>query len=77
MRILGALEALKTMEEHRAVLLSEDALSDLDDKVRAHSQDLPVEGGAVELAGLTRSSAHQETREMRIRPPRTVTTALA
>ncbi len=46
---LGALEALKTVDEHRAVFLSEDILSDLDDQVRAHTQDVPIEGGLVGL----------------------------
>ena len=38
------------MQQHRAVLLSEDVLPDLDGQVGAHAQDMPVEGGVMALA---------------------------
>jgi hypothetical protein len=35
---------LEAVDEHRAVLPSEDVLPDLDDQIRAHTQDVPIEG---------------------------------
>jgi len=37
MRIWEPWKPLETVDEHRAVLLSEDVFSDLDDQVRAHA----------------------------------------
>ena len=39
----GALEALDPVDEHRAVLLSEDVFSDFNNKIRPHAQDVPVQ----------------------------------
>ena len=39
---LGPLEALETVNEHRAVLLSENVLTDLDDQVQAFSNAEPA-----------------------------------
>ena len=38
------------MAQHRTVLLAQDVLANLDDKIRANAEDVPVEGGMVKLA---------------------------
>ena len=43
-------ESFKAMQQHRAIVLVQDVASDLDDAVRAHTDEVLVVGGMVKLA---------------------------
>ena len=45
-----AVKPLQAVNQHRPILLLEDVTTDLDDSVRAHANEQPVECGVVELA---------------------------
>ena len=62
-----ALEPLETVQQHRAVVLPEDVIADLDDQIRSHSQNVPVERGVVKLAEREAIGDHRLAERVAIR----------
>lgn len=60
-------QILQPVAEHRAVLLLEDVVPDLDHQVRPDAEDVPIEGGVVDLAQRNPIGDHRVAVRMPIR----------
>src|SRR5262245_21437188 len=61
------LKALRAVDEHRPVFLTEDVASSLDHQVRPNAQDLSIEGRVVQRAEREAVRDHRHSARMAVR----------